>query len=90
MTEPQRFATDPNPVPFGEPVLITFSNPALAGQTVKVHARRPGTNDPLEIEIYLDEQTGVGSVSWFPPEAWTEFLLQHSTSADHAVLILDP
>lgn len=82
---PDRFTTDPvSPFPAGTSVSVCFTNPDLAGQTISVTITS-GTGQSQSLSITLNAQ-GHGCATWTAP-AWDGAFFQHSTSADHAVVI---
>lgn len=82
---PDRFTTSPaSPFPAGTVVTVCFTNPALAGQTITVDVRSD-TGESQSLAITLNTE-GYGCVTWTAP-SWDTATFQHSTSADHAVVI---
>lgn len=82
---PDRFTTTPSsPFAAGTVVHVCFDNSALLSSTVSITVDS-GTGTVQALAIALDAE-GHGCVDWTAPN-WDGAFFQHSTSADHAVVI---
>ena len=80
---PDRFAVN-GLVGVGLIVELQFTNPSLASTTVDVVVT-DYSGHSTTLPFVLNAQ-GVGKVNWEIP-SWDLFVLQHSTSQDHATVI---
>ncbi len=68
----------------GNSITLTFTNSNLANTTQLVSVSDLSGHS-TDLEFTLDS-SGVGTLSWTVPN-WDLFVLSHSTSQDHAVVI---
>ena len=72
----------------GTNLSVHFDNPALAGQTVDVTAEDSVTGATDTVEVTLDA-AGQGHAAFPVPMGWSAVVLQHPTSADKTIPVLE-